>query len=338
MTSRFNQSGAVILEVARAVGLQRTLGRQDALEHISRMSSSAQAIVKAAVGAASLGNVAWAAALAEMRQASQDFLARLDGRSAIQGMLGSGVISRAPANVPLLTILQAAEAAEVGEGLPRPVSRMVLSLEEKLILKKIQSTVVCSKDLLDQAASAQAFLSRALRSAVATAIDKVLIPQLLQGAAVIPSVGNRTDDLAAILDAVNNDGAATLAWVASVGVANKLALSDVTGQAAPTGQSMFLGSPLFVSGAMAEGTLALVNGDQVVGDLEGFGLESSDQTTLNMDDAPTVPNSVVPTGASGMVNMWQTNSIALGMTALGGVQSVVGAVAMLENIDWGTTP
>ncbi len=114
-----------------------------------------------------------------------------------------------------------------------------------------------------------------------------------------------------------NKGAGRLAWLAAPDVANRLAISNTRGGTSPTGVSEAYGLPLFVSSGMLAGTLALINGDQVAGDVQGFGLEATDQATLNMDTAPTLPNAVTGAGAPSMVSLWQENSIALGMTAMG---------------------
>jgi hypothetical protein len=56
--------------------------------------------------------------------------------------------------------------------------------------------------------------------------------------------------------------------------------------------------------------VALIKGDEIfLGDEGGVQVSVSDQASLLMDNAPTM-DSTTPTGASAMVSMWQTNSVA----------------------------
>jgi hypothetical protein len=113
-----------------------------------------------------------------------------------------------------------------------------------------------------------------------------------------------------------------------------LAVSNPVGGTSPVGVSEYLGLPLFVSSGMLSGTLALLDGDQVAGDVQGFGLEATNQATLNMSHTPTLPNAVTGAGATNLVSLWQDNSVALGMAAMGDMAAASGAVAMLTGIAW----
>jgi hypothetical protein len=325
-------SSATVVEVIRGLALKRLLGSEEAELHLLRLGQPAQIILKAAVGAATLSNPAWAGSLAEMRVAAQDFLTRLEGKSAIVAMLDSGVVARAPSYIPLLVVTTAVTGSLVGEGKPRPISKANLGLAT-LVPQKVQATIVVTKDLLSEAPAAQTFLGRQLKNAVASAIDAVLVGQLLAGVTPIAATVNQEADLIKLLNAVNS-GSGRLAWLSSVDVANRLALSNILGATSPVGASEYFGLPMYVSSGMLAGTLALVDGDRVAGNVEGFGLEVATDASLNMDDSPTLPTSVPPAGAATMVNLWQENAVALGMTMLGDMTAATGAVALLTGIAW----
>jgi len=73
------------------------------------------------------------------------------------------------------------------------------------------------------------------------------------------------DDIKSLLDAVNT-GEGRLAWIAAKNVANRIALLEMSqGKTSPEGVSEFVNLPFAVSAGLADGTLILLDGDQVVG-------------------------------------------------------------------------
>jgi hypothetical protein len=108
-------------------------------------------------------------------------------------------------------------------------------------------------------------------------------------------------------------------WVMSEATAINLSLAtNEVGAAAfpgvtPTGGTL-AGLPIFTSQYVADETegavVMLIKGDEIfLGDEGGIQVKASDQASLLMDNAPTM-NSTTPTGASSMVSMFQTNSVA----------------------------
>ena len=64
-------------------------------------------------------------------------------------------------------------------------------------------------------------------------------------------------------------------------------------------------------------------------------IDASREASLQMDDAPTM-NSGTPTAATGMVSMFQTNSVAIRAERyINWAKARAGAVAMLEGVNWG---
>jgi hypothetical protein len=320
-----------LLDVVRGVAFARLFGRDETTS--LGLSVKAQRILKAGVSAGSLADPVWAGNLSDMRTAAAEFLSRLDGASAIQAMLDLGIIAKAPFHINLLSLTQTATASVVGEGLPRPISEMALA-QAPLVGKKIQTTIVLSRELISgTSASAMAWLSRQLRNAVALGLDQALIPELLAGVTPIASI-DFTTDIAALLGAANK-GVGRLVWLSSPDVGNKLALADSAGSAAPTGTSEYLNLPLFVSAGMAPGSLALINGNLIAANVEGFGLDSTTEATVNMDSAPSLPNAA--TGApANLVSLWQSNSVGIGMTSIGDIASGPNGVALITGITWST--
>ena len=204
---------------------------------------------------------------------------------------------------------------------------------DKLTPKKIQSTIVVTKELLGEAPAAQDFLSKQLKIAVASAVDAALVDDLLEGVTPIAATANMDADLNALFAAINTNNG-RLAWLAAPDVANRLALSNALGSTSPSGVSEFMGLALFVSSGMMAGSLALLNTDLIAGSLEGFGLETATDATLAMDDAPVLPTSVPPAASNTLISLWQSNSIALGLTMLGDLAAAEDAVALVEGVSW----
>lgn len=102
--------------------------------------------------------------------------------------------------------------------------------------------------------------------------------------------------------------------------------------------SEFLNLSFAVSPGLADGTLILVDGDQVVGNIESFGVDVSQHATLEMDSAPIsdvgVGSGDAPTSAS-LVSLWQTDSVGLRLSAHFGIaRGTDNALAVMTGIDW----
>lgn len=299
-----------------------------------RMPAPAQRILKAAVAAGTLADPSWAGQLADMQAASSAFLQGLGGRSAFASLLDVGVLTRAPLRSRVGAVTEGVVGAVTGEGEARPVSRMSLS-GDGLAVQQADAIVVLSREVIENSsAAAQAFLSRQLRRAVAKALDAGALSTLITSATpTFAATANHVSDLKQMLDTVNS-GEGRLAWVAAPNVGNSIALlSDPRGAASPEGVSEFLGLPLAVSAGLPAGTLVLLDGDRVLADVESLGVDVARHAALQMNDAPTMDAST-PT-ATPVVSLWQTNSVAIKVSALfGAVAGTPDALAVLTGIEW----
>ncbi|MGO7092530.1 phage major capsid protein [Rhizobium leguminosarum] len=299
-----------------------------------RMPAPAQRILKAAVGAGSLGDPAWAGQLADMAAASSAFLQGLGGRSAFASLLDLGVLTRAPLRSSVGAVSEGVVGAVNAEGQARPVSRMSLS-GDVLAAQQADAIIVLSREVVENSSAAsQAFVSRQLRRSVAQALDVGFFDRLITSSTpTFAATANHVSDLKQMLDAVNG-GAGRLAWIAAPDVANSISLlNDGRGGASPEGLSEFLGLPFAVSPGIAAGTLILLDGDRVLADIESLGVDTSRFTTLQMNDEPTM-DATTPT-ATAVVSLWQTNSVAIKISALfGAVAGTDDAIAVLTDVAW----
>lgn len=299
-----------------------------------RLPAPAQRILKASIGAGTLSNPEWASGLADMAAASSAFLQGLGGRSAFAALLDQGVITKAPLRSRVGAVSEGVVGTINGEGQARPVSRMTLN-GDALLPQQADAIVVLSREIIENSsAAAQAFLSRQLRRAVAKALDVGFFSTLVTSATPsFSSTGDHAADLKILLDATNS-GEGRLAWIASTSAANSIALlNDPRGGVTPEGLSEFVGLPFAVSPGLAAGTLMLIDGDRILADVEALGIDVARHAALQMDDAPSMDASA-PT-ATPVVSLWQTNSVAIKISALfGAVAGTPDAVAVMTNVEW----
>ncbi|MGO6704710.1 hypothetical protein ACCS33_35825, partial [Rhizobium ruizarguesonis] len=86
---------------------------------------------------------------------------------------------------------------------------------------------------------------------------------------------------------------------------------------------------------LGRGRRVLDDGDRILADIESLGVDVSRFTTLQMNDEPTM-DAITPTGTS-TVSLWQTNSVAVKISALFGVTAgTPDALAVLTGIEWPT--
>jgi HK97 family phage major capsid protein len=206
---------------------------------------------------------------------------------------------------------------------------------DALAAQQADAVIVLSREVLENSSAAsQAFVSRQLRRAVAKALDVGFFSTLVTSATPsFSSTGDHVTDLKILLDATNS-GEGRLAWIASTSAANSIALlDDGRGTASPEGVSEFMGLPFAVSPGLPAGTLILLDGDRVLADVESLGIDVARHASLQMDDAPTM-DAITPTGTS-TVSLWQTNSVAVKISALFGVTAGADdAIAVLTDVAW----
>ncbi|MBB2698996.1 UNVERIFIED_ORG: HK97 family phage major capsid protein [Rhizobium esperanzae] len=324
-----------IQSIVRALVIAEKTGETTAdIADRLRLPAPAQRILKAATAAGSLADPQWAGGLADLAAASSAFLQGLGGRSAFAALLDQGVISRAPLRSRVGAVSEGVIGAVTGEGEARPVGRMSLN-GDALLPQQADAIIVLSREVVENSSAAsQAFVSRQLRRAVAKALDVGFFDRLVTSSTpTFAATDNHAADLKQLLDQVNT-GEGRLCWIAAPDVGNSIALlNDGRGTASPEGVSEFLGLPLAVSAGLAAGTLILLDGDRILADIESLGVDISRFATLQMNDEPTM-NASAPT-ATPVVSLWQTNSVAIKISALFGVVAGTSdALAILSGIEW----
>lgn len=269
-------------------------------------------------------------ALVDISVAQSAFFGSLRTRSVFFRMLDQG-FRRVPLRTHLGIISASATAWIVGEGDPKPLSRLTLS-NPALMPKKAVALIVTTDEIArDTSAAGQSLVSQELRAAVSDTVDAEFFDEIMTGAPSIPSSGadqaSMAADLRALLAAVNATGAGALFWAASVDTANRLALiNDGKGAMSPTGGE-FLNLPALVSGAIPAGTLRLVNASAIAANADSISLDASGQVSIHMRDDPDAE--------AALVSMFQSNGVALKAEVSFGVEKTrADAVAEITGIEW----
>jgi hypothetical protein len=155
----------------------------------------------------------------------------------------------------------------------------------------------------------------ALLRAVAAALDAYGIGRLLDGATVLPSVGDPSRDALDLLAIVNTHGAGRLYWAVTPNVANQLTVyRGVTGQPAfptmtPNGGTWY-GRPVIVTDQLPVETAGQV--DILLCDASGVAAEIELAPRVATAQAAALDVQDDADGsASEVVSLWQTNSVAV---------------------------
>lgn len=292
--------------------------------------------IKAAVAAGTTTDATWAAPLVDSYQRfAGDFVEFLRPQTII-GKFGTGNIPslrRVPFNIEIPGQITGGEGYWVGEGAPKPLTKFDF---ENITLRwnKVANIAVLTQELIRFSDPAAEVLVRdALAAALLARLDQDFIDptkaangeispaSITNGVTPITSAGRDVDavnaDIAAVMGAfiTANNTPQTGVWIMSSVRALALSLmKEPLGNRAFPEVNMnggtFAGLPVIVSQYVPNDIVILVNaGDVFLADDGGVSIDSSRETSLQMDNAPT-NNSGVPT-ATQMVSMFQTNSVAL---------------------------
>lgn len=138
------------------------------------------AVLKSAVQAGTTSDPEWAGALTEHAQIAQGFLASLREFSAFDQALTDGSFLRVPLRTRVSIVTTAAAGALVGQGDPKPLTKLALA-DQQLALRKVVSIVAVTEELVRSVeAAALALIENELRRAVATKSDETFLDILAQ--------------------------------------------------------------------------------------------------------------------------------------------------------------
>lgn len=321
-------------------------------------------VMKAAVEAGTTLDATFAAPLVDYQNFAGDFVEFLRPRTIIGQFGQNGVpsLNRIPFNVRIAGQTSGGTAYWTGEGAPKPLTNFDFNAVE-LRWYKIATIAVLTQELIRFSdPSAERLVRDALAAAVIERADidfidptKILVANvspasITNGATAIASSGNDADDIRADLKALwapfiaARNPPSTAVYIMNSTTALALSLmQNPLGQPEFPGITMrggsFNGVPVIVSDYIANPTsgaiVVLVNANDIwLADDGQVTIDASDQTALQMDDAPT-NNSATATHTT-LVSMFQTNSVAFRAERfINWQRRRSSGVAYLTGVNWG---
>lgn len=319
-------------------------------------------VTKAAVPAGTTAEGNWAGALVgEGTNVIADFVEFLRPRTILGRFGQNGVPSlrNVPFNVPLVGQTSGGQGYWVGEGKAKPLTSF--GYERNLLdIFKVANIAVVTEELLRRSTpAAEGLIRDNLADAIAARLDTDFInPAKAAVAGVSPA--SITNGLTAVVstggdaDAIRADVRALMAtfiaaqnaptsgvWI--MGTLTALSLSMLVnplGQPEFPGLSMtggtFQGLPVIVSDYIGAGVVVLANASDIyLADEGGVQVDMSREASLEMADNPA-HNADTPTGATSLVSMFQTNSVAFRVERfINWKRRRPSAVAILTGATWG---
>ena len=336
--------------------------RTVAKELYGEQSSIYGIVSKAPVPAGTTNEGNWAADLVgEGTNVIADFVEFLRPRTILGRFGQNGVpgLRNVPFNVPLVGQTEGGEGYWVGEGKAKPLTRFGFD-RNILDIYKVANIAVVTEELLRRSSpAAEALIRDSLASAIAARLDTDFInpakaavagvspASITNGLTPVASTGGDADAIRADIRALMatfiaaNNAPTTGVWI--MGSTTALALSMMAnplGQPEFGGISMtggtFNGMPVIVSDYIPSGTVVLANASDIyLADEGGIQVDMSREASLEMADNPA-HNSDTPTGATSLVSMFQTNSVAFRVERfINWARRRPSAVAILTGATWG---
>ncbi|QWY83560.1 major capsid protein [Rhizobium phage RHph_X2_26] len=314
--------------------------------------------VKAAVAAGSTTDPAWAGPLVDSYQRfAGDFVEFLRPQT-ILGKFGTGSVPslrRVPFNISIPAQISGGEGYWVGEGANKPLTKFDFS-EVTLRFAKVANIAVLTEELLRLSnPSAEILVRDALADALRARLDVDFVdPAKAEVANVSPAsitngltpvVSEGVDaeavrkDIKALFGAfiAANNAPTNGVFIMSATLALALSLmQNPLGQSEFPGVGMnggtFFGLPVIVSQHVAGNVVILANASDILLADDGMvAIDASREASLQMDSAPSA-------GATTLVSMFQTNSVAIRAERwITWKRRRTGSVAILTDVDWGGT-
>lgn len=334
----------LMAQLARAKALGQ--GRPGAaMQHAEAMGADPRVVgaLKAAVPAMGMSD-ADLNGLTDARHITTQFTPFLRQRSLFYALVEGGGMTRVGLRQRVGYTTLAASAFIAGEGAAVPLSRMEVPATG-IPRSHANALIILTDDMIrNMGVAGEALISRELRRAIAPAVDAKFIDLIVDSATpALTSAGNTAAnaaaDLAALLSAVEPTAESRLTWALSpdVGILASTLVTPSGGflfpDMSPTGGEM-LNTEAIVCDALQAATIMLVDATGLAGDSELITIDASNQTSIEMLDAPT-NNSVTPTPST-VVSMFQTDSTAVLATSwFGAYRFRDTAVATMSGVEWG---
>lgn len=310
--------------------------------------------IKAAVAGGGTESGEWGAELVHIDRYTGDFIDYLYSRTVFDKL----PLREVPANINIAGQDGAATGYWVGQSKSIPVSKADF-FDINLLPLKVAALAIVSKELLrDSSPSAERLVRDALVEASAQRVDQTFLGTgaavagvspagILNGVTAGTSAGNDVADVvtdvkalyAPFIAANNADG---LQFVTTQSLSKSLGLmQNVMGNWAFPGLSAnggnLLGDPLTAGGNVGAGDLILLKPSDIykIGD-RGVEVSLSTEAAIQMDDAPNGASDT-PTSHTGVVSMFQTESVAIKVVRpLNFAKRRASAVAYIGDADYGT--
>jgi HK97 family phage prohead protease/HK97 family phage major capsid protein len=319
--------------------------------------------MKAAVAGASTTDAAWAGNLLAYNTYLGDFIEFLRPRTIIGqfGQDGRPDFRRIPFNVHIKGQNLGGAAFWTGQGKGKKLTKFGFSDAYHAFFKVAAITVLDEEILRFSDPSAERLVRDSLAEVAVARIDATFIDPA-EAAVANVSPASILNGVAAVTGSGGTDGAAVLADLAALwapALAANLPLDQAVYITTPSialalsflqnplGQNEFpgltmkggtlRGVPVIVSNYVPAGTFALVFPQEIYLSDDGQAtIDASREATIEMTDAPAM-DSVTPTAAaSHMVNMFQTDSMALRMHRyINWSKRRAAAAQLVEGVTWG---
>lgn len=351
------------------------------LEAAKRYGEVSDMAIKAAVPAGGTTDTQWAGALVSAASGESgvvsDFLEYLRPMTIIGkfGTMGIPSLRRVPFRTGLITQHTGGTGFWVGEGNPKPVTKVDLSRRTLTPTKCATIAVVTDELLRDSSPSADILVRDSLVGALTELMDSDFVDPastasgarpasitngvttvIAQGGGTYGSAENVRADVRAMMAnfiAANNPPSQGV-WIMRATTALALSLmQNPLGQAEFPGITMnggtFLGFPVISSEHVPAS--ASPSGDYVVfvnasdiyfADEGGMSIDMSREASIEMDDNPTgaaftgSPGSVTGLGTTSLVSLWQQNLIGWrAERTVNWLRARPSGVQVLEGVNWG---
>jgi HK97 family phage major capsid protein/HK97 family phage prohead protease len=288
-------------------------------------------VLKAAVAAGTTTDATWAKPLVEYQFMASEFIELLRGASIVGRLAG---LHRVPFNVKIPRQTAGASAGWVGEGAPKPLSKLAFDAIT-MPFNKVAVIVVITEELARFSnPSAEALIRNDLIAAITLFIDsqfldpaKALVAgtspaSITNGVAGQTPSGTTLDaaftDLAKLVNlfATSNHAMSSMAWVmtparaATLGLSrNVMGVPEFPGLGASGGTLM--GFPVVTSTNIVPGAtgdrIFLIETSEILFADEGITLDTSREASVQLNDAPDNP----ATATTVLVSLWQNNLVGI---------------------------
>jgi hypothetical protein len=238
--------------------------------------------------------------------------------------------SRVPMNTNAVVLTAGAAAYVVGEGLPKPISRVTTNSQWLTPRKAVGMLVISQELALSTGESGRRLFERELRNAVSVAVDAEALNVILDDvSATSGAAGGDTDaalaDLRTLLSKVEvRGGRIVLLAAGDVALGLSLLPTIAGGQAFPQMTAlggMVAGIQCYVSDAIPDGQLVAVQTAAIAADAGEFETRVSRQAAIEMLDAALQQDGGTGQGAA-MVSLFQANLMGIAIEARFGLEVI----------------